>query len=81
MYSKQTDSVIPAAAGIQTLLKLRRKTNLDAGIRRHDKTSPGAGKALAADRITTRRRAEKARIREFQKRFGRLVSIHSELCV
>jgi hypothetical protein len=44
-------------------------------------TSPGAGKALTADRITTRRRAEKARIAEFQKRFGRLVSIHSELCV
>jgi len=32
-------SVIPAEAGIQAVLELEPKTNLDAGVRRHDELS------------------------------------------
>ena len=32
-------SVIPAEAGIQAVLEVEPKTNLDAGVRRHDELS------------------------------------------
>jgi len=38
-WKSTLDPVIPAEAGIQAVFELELKTNLDAGVRRHDELS------------------------------------------